>query len=536
MIPETLHFVWVGGPMPDWARQHVEAFTRLNPDRTVRVHGDDSLDPALLPAYQKATDLRIKGDLIRLSVLRREGGWYFDLDYLPLVPLDRMEQALGLDGSRLGMAAVYKRGQRKHWMGNGVLVGKPGAGYWDRLIELQLQQDPLSKVYGPMAATAMAEKHPDQVTVFPVHRFNGLRHPDSTRVSQIWARHGLEEARKRAGKEVFAVHLWASKHAPDFSRDRTSFLGSLPEDPVPEKQQSTAVILDRRKAWWSEAIATALKKLGYTVQFQDDPDYLPSVVVGWNGYKRNRAKIMARLKKAGVPAIHVENGFIQRKDHIQLDPKGFLHFASWADTVAGDPPDEGFAKLRKLVPVIKPMEPRKQGRVLVIGQVDGDSQLRDVPNLRQSRLQRLVRAHKPLNVEVVYRPHPDARQGTNGPLPQAPSKQTVREYRQERQAGDLVDALRDSRFIITINSNSIIEALIEGVPALALGPCLAVNGVVARYTSSDNMKEGMQAMLDGWVPPQERVEKFLAHLAARQFNAEELARPGTLAPLIGLET
>lgn len=100
-----MHFVWIGDPNRN-VDDSLERYKQLNPDYEIRLHTDDS---ELLEIYRHSwvhyTPLpSMKSDLIRFSVLQKYGGWYFDIDCIPFVPLDNIRDHYGLDGSKLFMS------------------------------------------------------------------------------------------------------------------------------------------------------------------------------------------------------------------------------------------------------------------------------------------------------------------------------------------------------------------------------------------------------------------------------------------------
>jgi hypothetical protein len=101
-IPHMIHFVWVGPAMPDYAKQIVAMWRKMNPTFVVMVHGEDALLPELRPGYDAITgehEWSRKSDLLRLSVLDKFGGWYFDCDFVPLRPLGELYELYdGLPG------------------------------------------------------------------------------------------------------------------------------------------------------------------------------------------------------------------------------------------------------------------------------------------------------------------------------------------------------------------------------------------------------------------------------------------------------
>ena len=41
MIPKVIHFIWIGGEMPEWAEFNVAEFRRLNPAHEIKIHGHE---------------------------------------------------------------------------------------------------------------------------------------------------------------------------------------------------------------------------------------------------------------------------------------------------------------------------------------------------------------------------------------------------------------------------------------------------------------------------------------------------------------
>ena len=87
-IPRLIHFVALGGTMPEWADYNIGRFRALNPGWRILVHRDDGmLLPSFRPGYDAIQGDHVWGrrsDLVRVSILGKLGGWYFDWDFLPL--------------------------------------------------------------------------------------------------------------------------------------------------------------------------------------------------------------------------------------------------------------------------------------------------------------------------------------------------------------------------------------------------------------------------------------------------------------------
>ena len=100
MIPKIIHFIWLG-PMLDWVADNIRRFETLNPEHKISLHRDaDELNPAYLEAYGHCVNISAQSDLLRLSILERHGGWYFDTDTFALRPVADIELAYDI-GDRL---------------------------------------------------------------------------------------------------------------------------------------------------------------------------------------------------------------------------------------------------------------------------------------------------------------------------------------------------------------------------------------------------------------------------------------------------
>ena len=84
---KRINFIWIGSQLPDWADANIKEFVRLNPDYEVNVYGDKVLLPEYKELYGKIKYNESKADLLRYSVLQQFGGWYFDVDFWPLRPI-----------------------------------------------------------------------------------------------------------------------------------------------------------------------------------------------------------------------------------------------------------------------------------------------------------------------------------------------------------------------------------------------------------------------------------------------------------------
>jgi len=551
--PRIIHFVWIGGPLPDWARRNLDGFRLLNPDHRVRVHGEEVLLDELADLYAREQDLCVRSDLLRYSALRREGGWYLDCDFWPLRPLAEAERAWGLEPGRLYVARQHHQQNPELTLSNGVLwVHRDWPGWPIFLEEVRRAgEGPRSRVaYGPRLMLALHRRCPRLLTIgdwpwwFPA---------DKTVSRLLWRENRAAALRTvepaTGGQLPFACHLWAGGRS-ELTVPEADRHGLLRRDEPTNGEPLAGVLAPSLEAWHAETkpyrpIADGLAALGYAVSARPPAEQLglgqfrrlPEVLVAWNGRREPLATLLAGYRQAGTTVLHVEHGYLgDRERHYQLDPAGILHWSSWAREVAGDPPPGARRRLDAVLPERRPVRARRRGHILVLGQTTTDTQLADSPVASPRILERLVADNLPRGVPAIFRAHPMDRDCRGGKrLPRAGDSAAGREhYRRHKTArpGELADLVADARFVVTINSNAIHECLALGCPVLAFGPALALYAGAARQATRETMLPDLAAMADGWAPEPERVENYLAWLAARQWTIDELADPRVLREIL----
>lgn len=122
MIPKTIHYCWFGsGPMSALNRRCIDSWRRVLPDYELVAWNEDNAD--LDSDYGRATLARglwsKVANLVRLDVLHRHGGLYFDTD---VEVVRRFDELLSL-GCFLGF---QQREADVDWVNNAVIGARPG--------------------------------------------------------------------------------------------------------------------------------------------------------------------------------------------------------------------------------------------------------------------------------------------------------------------------------------------------------------------------------------------------------------------------
>ncbi len=535
MFPRCIHFIWGGCEMPAWAKRNIDEFRRLNPDYEIRIHGEEVCLPELRTAFEQAKGWSSKSDPLRYSALKRYGGWYFDVDFWPLRPLDHALMAWGIDGHRMFVSKQqgHKAGDQLPLNAAACAADSESPGL-DLLVAMCARKSADSRIaYGPALVRDAVAAHPEQFLVseagwwYPVSIDNAIAaYPLLLRDP---GRLALRTA-KTGGVLPFGVHLWADAHdlAPAFAN-------------AAEARPLAIVQTSPKGSYPLNGISAGLEASGFQIVRIEDAAAVcrgvirPDVIVVWNGVRDPDWRAAADMM--GCPLLHLEHGFYERKNYTQVDHRGFLHRASWRSDLTNPAPFDGAARLEQFYPKgLTPMKPRS-GYVLVLGQVSGDTQLMDSEIQGQAQLERYVSANLPSTATAYLRPHPlvpeSPRNRVHRTLPRLPQSDQERQaYVSKKHGSGLASALAGAQFVVAINSNALNEALAAGIPCLAFGPFLGIDAGVVHPTSLATMKRDLNEMLRGWMPDSAKVANYLQHLASHQYCNDELADPEVLAPLL----
>ncbi|MCR5304649.1 MAG: hypothetical protein K6E33_08820 [Lachnospiraceae bacterium] len=83
LIPKVIHYIWVGGEMPDDIRANIDNWRRMCPDYEFKLWNEKNYDinknRYTLEAYERGK-YGFVGDFMRFDIIYREGGIYLDTD------------------------------------------------------------------------------------------------------------------------------------------------------------------------------------------------------------------------------------------------------------------------------------------------------------------------------------------------------------------------------------------------------------------------------------------------------------------------
>ena len=148
-----------------------------------------------------------KADIVRMRIMREQGGIYLDSDIIPLASFEEVRRAGGR--GRLTMGLEEAPGQRG--LCNAVLVGAANTSFMNRWWAAYTSFDPQASwaYHSVILPRELAEAHPGEVTILSGQAFFK---PVWTELKELYeADDGYDFF------DNFAVHLWTSQEAKTYN-------------------------------------------------------------------------------------------------------------------------------------------------------------------------------------------------------------------------------------------------------------------------------------------------------------------------------
>jgi mannosyltransferase OCH1-like enzyme len=213
VIPNLLHQVWVGPPMPDHLARYTVAWAQLHSDWQIHLWDEHNLPPLhnqwlydhadefvadLTPRHNRVGYAgQLRSDIVRYEILYSHGGVYIDVDCEPRRRLDPLLDDLCFLGWE----------ETNVWANNAVMGSVPGHPFLAALIEhlpahvIAHRGHRPNVLSGPRFVTAMLAQAGNGVTVHPRSYFypygHGELHRHAEPFPDAYCVHHWENARRK---------------------------------------------------------------------------------------------------------------------------------------------------------------------------------------------------------------------------------------------------------------------------------------------------------------------------------------------------
>lgn len=163
----NIHFIWLGGVVPEPFQRNIDSFRILNPDWQILIWNEDNsgdlgldMDWAFRVFPRKAG----LSNAIRLYILQRYGGIYCDVDCLCRLPVDGLVQGTA--------CAAFQDTSR---LCNAVMYAEPNHPWINWQVRNMNRYEGYNPEWGPYLATAAPKT---DLTIIPSYLVYPYRHDD----------------------------------------------------------------------------------------------------------------------------------------------------------------------------------------------------------------------------------------------------------------------------------------------------------------------------------------------------------------------
>lgn len=211
----------------------------------------------------------------------------------------------------------------------------------------------------------------------------------------------------------------------------------------------------------------------------------------------DRGQIISNQIKFKKKVIIIDQGFIRKNSEGEnYYSVGFSNIIGWGNYKNDNSDTLRFKKLG--IEIKNWRKENKKQHILLCGQVPWDASCQHI-NINQWLLDTAIKCKQYSNRKIIYRPHPKALDHNPKNLPGC-----------EVSHKPIIEDLNNAYCTIVYNSNSSVDSLLNGIPAICLG-----EGSIAKNIASNNLEEINSLEL------KDRTQ-WLSDLAYSQWSIEEM--------------
>ena len=261
------------------------------------------------------------------------------------------------------------------------------------------------------------------------------------------------------------------------------------------------------------AFADGLRTIGQTPVVRLLEQYVPvDVAVIFGVGKKNvpvsylRERVIVEQQKCNSRTIIIEKGFVKRDEYYMVGMNGLNNNAYYNNKNCTG------SRWEQLDMPVTPLRD-KDGAILICGQVPSDASVRHI-DIMQWYGNLVYSIKKITKRPIIFRPHPLA------------INRTPHMLGTKLSTGSLEEEMDNARVVVTFNSNTAVDAILHGVPALSFD-----KGSMAW----DVTGHGIHNAEHPYRPSAEIITQWAYNLAYTQWNLEEMAKGLPFLHLLNLD-
>jgi inositol phosphorylceramide mannosyltransferase catalytic subunit len=212
-IPKKIHFVWIGGKLPEKYKFCIESWKRHHQDWEIKLWTDDDIESFQLhnkEAFNLAKNYGQKSDIYKYEIVERYGGVYIDIDFYCCKSLDELVKnfeffsALISNGTTVGAAFIACTPH--HYIMNRCInnIEKIEARDFNQVLKVSGPEFFTHIIYTSLCNM----KDISRVALFPLsyfYSFPAVKRYDFWRGDIL-----LKDILSSTPDEAYGVHLWAT--------------------------------------------------------------------------------------------------------------------------------------------------------------------------------------------------------------------------------------------------------------------------------------------------------------------------------------
>lgn len=167
MIPKTIHYIWIGSPLPAEIARRRETWAKNHPGWEMKLWTEENLKSKYEDLARRCLSLPQRSDIYRYEILFREGGFYVDVDFECLKSFEPL-----LDEVTSFAVVEMDRKFSRPQISIGISGTVPGHPLYQKLIDAipnRLKPEKVNSL-GPALFSEFVHDHAD-VRIFPKPTF-----------------------------------------------------------------------------------------------------------------------------------------------------------------------------------------------------------------------------------------------------------------------------------------------------------------------------------------------------------------------------